>query len=381
MDLSDIILPMQKFINNPYKIKKFLQSQSLLKYILVIVSIIITLLVCEFISNILFKNNTGIFPRYVTNAQYGDFRIRRNIPYAHYWHKSSDGQWDFTINSQGFRDKREFDYQKPPGVIRVLVLGDSFTIGFEVNQEETYAAVIERYLKQNDINAEVINAGMSGNSNAEELIFFEQEGWKYQPDIVVLGYYGNDLDDNIKSDLYRLVSCELTLNKREYLPAIKISDFLNSSGVYRWLSENSYFLNLIINAVTEFSKQRLAKDNIAGINIEEAGELGAPITTQDYKEMLSIALVKRIYILAQANHAFFILLDIPDRELEPSVPQNDNCHPGRLADAYIDSSALLKKYRGITDLYQPHGQHHWTKFSHLIAGEEVGKTILELLKR
>lgn len=372
---------MQKNLNNPYRLKKILHSQHFQKSILVFMSIFTILLVCEFISYLLFKDKIGIFPRYVTNAQYDDFRIRRNMPNAHYWHKSSDGQWEFFINSQGFRDKREFDYQKPPGVIRVLVLGDSFTIGFEVHQEETYAAVIEHYLKQNGVNAEVINAGMSGNSNAEELIFFEQEGWKYQPDIVVLGYYVNDLDDNIKSDLYHLVQCELTLNKREYLPAIKISNFLNSFVIYRWLSEQSYFLNLIINAITEFSKQRLAQNNMAVINTEEAGEHDATITIQDYKEMLSMALVKEIYTLAEAHNAYFILLDIPDRDLKPSFPHQDNCHVGKVADAYIDSAALLIKYQGKIDLYQPHGQHHWTNFSHLIAGEEIGKTILDFLKR
>jgi hypothetical protein len=372
---------MQKNINIPYRLEKIIQSQHFQKFLLVIVSIFITLLVCEFISYLLFKDKIVIFPRYVTNAQYGNFRIRKNMPNVHYWHKSSDGQWEFFINSQGFRDKREFDYQKPPGVVRVLVLGDSFTIGFEVYQEETYAAVIERYLKQNGVNAEVINAGMSGNSNAEELIFFEQEGWKYQPDIVVLGYYVNDLEDNIKSDLYHLDKCELTLKKREYLPAIKMSNFLNSFGIYRWLSEHSYFLNLIINVVTEFSKQRLVKNNIAVINTEEAGEHGATITIQDYEEMLSIALVKQIYILAEAHNAYFILLDIPDRDLNPSFPNRDYCSVGKVADAYIDSAALLKQYQRKIDLNQPQGQHHWTKFSHLIAGEEIGKTILNFLMR
>jgi len=378
MHQSDIISTMQK---NIYRLKKIPYGPHFKKSILVIVSILITLLVCEFISYLLFKDKNGIFPRYVTDTQYGDFRIRRNMPNAHYWHKSGDGQWEFLINNQGFRDKREFDYQKPAEVVRVLVIGDSFTIGFEVQQEDTYAAVTERYLKQNGVNAEVINAGMSGNSNAEELIFFEQEGWKYQPDIVVLGYYVNDLDDNIKSDLYHLIHCELSLNKREYLPAINISNFLNSFGVYRWLSGHSYFLNLILNAATEFSKQRLAENNMAIINTEEADEQDATITSQDYKEMLSIALVKRIYTLTQAYNAYFILLDIPNRDLKLSFPHQDNCHSGKVADAYIDSAALLKKYQGIIDLYQPHGLHHWTRFSHLIAGEEIGKIILGFLKR
>ncbi len=116
-----------------------------------------------------------LFPRYVTDATYGPFKIRRNVSKAHYVHKSYHGQWKFFINSQGFRSKIKFSYDKPPGTIRIMTLGDSFTIGYEGQQEETYSAILEKYFRDNGYPVEVINTGLSGFGTAEELIFFRRK--------------------------------------------------------------------------------------------------------------------------------------------------------------------------------------------------------------
>jgi len=202
---------------------KLLKKMKLLKNLCILFcSLIFTYIIGEMLVYSLYKDRLALCPRYVTDVTYGKFRIRRNVPNAHYFHKSSDGRWEFNINNKGFRSKREFQYEKTKGTIRVLTLGDSYTIGFEVQQEETYSAIIEKYLKSKGFNVEVINAGVSGFSTSEELVFLEQEGIKYNPDIIVLGYFANDSEDNVRSDLFRLVDGELILNKTKYLPAIKI---------------------------------------------------------------------------------------------------------------------------------------------------------------
>ncbi len=196
--------------------KKLFSSRIVQASIIVLISTIIALLIAEAVIYSLYKDRIVLFPRYVTDVQYNDFHIRRNVPNAHYWHKSVDGEWEFTINSRGFRDLREFKYSKSPDVVRVLVLGDSFTVGYEVRQDQTYASILEGYLRKNGLNAEVINAGMSGNSNAEELVFLEQEGVKYEPDVVILGFFLNDLMDNIRANMYRLGDDNhLVLHKKE----------------------------------------------------------------------------------------------------------------------------------------------------------------------
>jgi lysophospholipase L1-like esterase len=77
---------------------------------------------------------------------------------------------------------------KPAGEVRILNLGDSVVMGWNVPQEETYGKHLERELNQRDdgTHYEVINAGTPGWGTADERNFLLQEGLGYQPDVVVL---------------------------------------------------------------------------------------------------------------------------------------------------------------------------------------------------
>ena len=59
-------------------------------------------------------------------------------------------------NSKGFRGKNEYPYRKVQDKVRILVLGDSFTFGDEVSDNETYSY----YLQEMIPHAEVINLGV-----------------------------------------------------------------------------------------------------------------------------------------------------------------------------------------------------------------------------
>ncbi len=99
-------------------------------------------------------------------------------------------------NSKGFRNDREFSYQKPKGVIRVLSIGDSFTAGYRVGQNETYSYILENQLNKNQdsVKYEVMVASILNPVNGLE--YLNKHGLKYKPDIVLLGItLGNDLSE------------------------------------------------------------------------------------------------------------------------------------------------------------------------------------------
>ena len=154
---------------------------------------------CELAVRTVYKSANVLYPRYHTDYRYGPYTIRGIRPNSQFWHTSVDGPWKFVTNNRGFRDTRNFGYAKPAGALRVLVLGDSQTQGYEARQEATYSAALERYLARKGILAQVLNAGVSGFSTAEELVFLENEGYRYQPDVVVLGFYANDFEDNLRA--------------------------------------------------------------------------------------------------------------------------------------------------------------------------------------
>jgi len=101
-----------------------------------------------------------------------------------------------TINSTGLRN-REVAFEKPAGVGRILVLGDSFAWGQGVADEDTFATILEKSLADSGRKWEVINTAVSGWGTDQEYLYLQQTGFKYAPDIVVVSFYmGNDFENN-----------------------------------------------------------------------------------------------------------------------------------------------------------------------------------------
>lgn len=101
------------------------------------------------------------------------------------------------INGLGLRD-REIPYARQGG-FRILVLGDSFTEGIQVDQDKTFAKLLERQLNAEAGSQvfEVLNGGVAGWGTDNSLLFFRHEGWKYRPDLVVLAFNtANDIMEN-----------------------------------------------------------------------------------------------------------------------------------------------------------------------------------------
>ncbi len=50
--------------------------------------------------------------------------------------------------------------KKPPGVFRIMGLGNSFTFGWGVNDDQTFMRILERRLRKAGHKVEVLNAGV-----------------------------------------------------------------------------------------------------------------------------------------------------------------------------------------------------------------------------
>ncbi len=86
------------------------------------------------------------------------------------------------------------------GKKRVLVLGDSFTWGFGVEEGELFTSLIER---ESGGEAEVVNMGVSGYSTDQELLLWEQKGRLWKPDeVVVMVVTTHDHIDSLKEVNY-----------------------------------------------------------------------------------------------------------------------------------------------------------------------------------
>jgi hypothetical protein len=103
---------------------------------------------------------------------------------------------EYKFNSKGLRDE-EIPYEKPPGEFRIVLLGDSRTVGFGVPIHRHYSYIVEQYF----VKVQVINMGVAGFGVDQAALYYEVEGWKYKPNLVVL-YVSHVNDRHMKADFY-----------------------------------------------------------------------------------------------------------------------------------------------------------------------------------
>jgi hypothetical protein len=342
---------------------------------LLLLSVLVGATLVEVAVRGIYGDRIVLFPRYHAAVQYGQFVIRRVQPNASFVHRSVDGIWKFSTNKRGFRDDRDIDYPKPDGEIRVLAIGDSHTQGFEVRQSQTYSAVMERYARAHGVNARVLNAGVSGFSTAEAVVFLENEGIRYHPDVFVIGFFANDFEDNLKSDLFRIdESGALVTNKTRHTPGTVVQEFIYGIGPLRWLSENSYAYSFLFNTVWDLYKSALAKRSVENV-VEFAVPTRAAVS--DYQLRLAAALLVRAAAFCTTHGIRLVVLDIP--QLLPDGGAGSSL-PAALADVVAGSGASLVRaddvlgdWRAVIEAHVPHGHRHISEFTHLLLGVTVGR--------
>ena len=128
-------------------------------------------------------------------------RLMPNATGAQVYHRCRRGRCvedrriPFTTNRWGHRDV-DHELNKPSGTRRIVVLGDSFTMGDGVLAEETYPRVLEDLLDQRFGGApdvEVINMAVLSLSTWDESHVLQNSGLRFDPDLAIVGLYLNDV--------------------------------------------------------------------------------------------------------------------------------------------------------------------------------------------
>lgn len=96
------------------------------------------------------------------------------------------------VNPLGFRGPAFT--QKPQGAFRVVCLGDSFTFGEGVHNEDIYPELAARLLRKDGHQADACNLGVGGYNTTQSLGALKRFGFDLKPDVVVLGYTLNDAE-------------------------------------------------------------------------------------------------------------------------------------------------------------------------------------------
>ena len=148
----------------------------------------------------------------------------------------------------------EHQIQKPDGVFRILVLGDSYMEAYTVEFEQSFAYRLQLNAKNAGYDVEVINMGVGGYGTLQEYLVFEQFGKQYSPDLVLLAFYTmNDLRDNSlelsnldthphldskQPDQWQIIPADFELIQQRFLEAekrykTKASNWTRQSALYQ----------------------------------------------------------------------------------------------------------------------------------------------------
>lgn len=142
------------------------------------------------------------------------WRLEPNTRFAN---QKTEFSVNVVYNSKGWRDV-EHKYDKPPGVFRIVVLGDSFMEAYSVKLKDSFARQLERMIKASGRSkVEVINLGVGGYGTLQEYLAFAEEGIRYEPDLVLLGFYVTNDARNNSYDLESKAAGGLKVRSRPFL--------------------------------------------------------------------------------------------------------------------------------------------------------------------
>jgi hypothetical protein len=100
-----------------------------------------------------------------------------------------------TYNNDSLRAEKNFSNEKG-NLTRIILLGDSMVWGAWVSDNETSSYFLQERMDPSAAKIEVINLGVYMLNTKMEIERLKRKGLKYSPDIVVLFYFSNDIDNS-----------------------------------------------------------------------------------------------------------------------------------------------------------------------------------------
>lgn len=303
-----------------------------------------------------------------------------------------------TINSQGYRG-REFGPEKH-GRFRILAIGDSFTFGYGVEDNESYPARLEQILgnEYHMEGIEIVNAGFAAGYFPDTYyLFLKERGLKLRPDLILIGFFiGNDIDHRNASE-HRWVNTD-----RDGLP-LRIMSVEGEVEDGRWVRRhkqavyripvlrNSHLFQLLVSAGKGVSRI------VQGEEARLADSSNPFMYEATYQERTDAA-VRQVQTLFRAMAALaakaripLVVLMIPAREQvypdkRPSVGNRDRDleKPQRIFSAffereripYLDLLPHLKGPAREAGLYFPYDMH-WNAKGHDLGARVVAAYLVE----
>jgi lysophospholipase L1-like esterase len=204
------------------------------------------------------------FPQVISPVQfYYDSKLGGMVPVPNqkgFKSHPREYYYEYQNNEIGMRDTRNLnDYKKYH--YKILAIGDSFTYGWGVNDDETFCKLLEKRINKDSV--AVLNAGASGSGTDYALRFFQIRGPELSPKVVLYFYYENDFIDNLENRYFTINQDSIVpkaVNETANLNAIQKNKLANSK-MYNWLASHSHLFNMIRTQVGIMWNKKVKKEN------------------------------------------------------------------------------------------------------------------------
>jgi lysophospholipase L1-like esterase len=318
--------------------------------------------------------------RFVCNPELGEIPV----PGQH-GERKFPGVFTFTYsnNSLGWRGRREYQPRKQTRY-RVLFLGDSFTYGIGVNDDQTFPAEVGKKLKADDLSVEVMNAGCPGKGTDYELKLFQTVGYKFHPDLTVLCFFCNDFQDNARGEYYNITKRGELAAKPINCRGGTVKAVLAHLPGYNWLISWSEAANLVKQAGVDFIVRRAQKTNP---HAADGLVVTYNRTNSGYANRANRALtqiyVKHLQAAVKRAGGSLMMFYIPISQEVRQYRQTDTISPDERAIERIaaDNGMMLWSLtpllahsgQPVDRLYYKEG--HWTAAAHELAAQYMSRLI------
>jgi len=183
------------------------------------------------------------------------YRGHKLVPNTRFAIKTREYNYVQTVNNLGLRG-RNIEIKKALDHYRILMLGDSFTMGKGVADDKTFSALLEQSLnaKNNTVDKktiEVLNAGVDSYSPILSFFQLTKDLRPLKPDLVVLNL---DMSDLLQDTAYRKNATYGATG--EIIGIDGRSRELLRQKIRHWIDRNLYITRLILFYLAKtFSRQ------------------------------------------------------------------------------------------------------------------------------
>jgi lysophospholipase L1-like esterase len=325
--------------------------------ILLALSLTVALAAAELVLRVLFADRFEVHPRglysadpvvgYAPTPRFAGSFLREEFEH------------DITIAASGLRGAEP--RPRGPRTYRIVCLGDSFTFGLGVANDEAYPHRLEERLSLRfpGVDVQVLNAGVPGYGTADELRFFESRIEQLDPDLVIQQFLAeNDFNDNRQPALGRVELRDGWLHAEE--PSRP-----QPQRTIEWVKRHSFLARLVSNRVGYFAARLGLAAATDGDRFSEADAARAMDLLGQVAARARTRGAESVFVFATSQTPV-----VAEQRMGVAATRVVKAAADAAGAGFLDLAAAFRERGDRYELYYPL-DGHWTAKGHAAAAEAI----------